>query len=55
MLIIERVVLYDDLYIFFAQWPIEQSKHSIEQYRQTKIKDEGNDDKADEILECHVG
>jgi hypothetical protein len=54
MLIIERVILYDDLCILFSQWPIEQPQHPIDEDAHAEIQHESEDDRTDEILEGHV-
>ena len=55
MLIIHPIIFDNDFDIFCSNLPVEQSKQPIEHDRYAEIEHKREDDRADEILECHVG
>jgi len=54
-LVIESIIFYHDLEELIAIRTIEQTKYSIEHYRDAEVEHEGKNDCAEKILECHAG
>jgi len=55
MSVIHPIIFHNDLEVLSPDLPIEQPEQSIDHDCYAKIEHKGEDDRADEILECHVG
>lgn len=55
MLIIQSVIFHHDFNVFGPDLPVKQSEQSIEHDRDAEVEHKSENDRADEILKCHVG